>query len=69
MPFACLFAAAAVSAGGPHRAGRPLSAAEPEPREPARQAGGWRPGLALLLATEAVLTLVLAARMLFVSPN
>jgi hypothetical protein len=67
MPFACLFAAAAVSAGGPHRAGRSLS--EPEPREPARQAGGWRPGVALLLATEAALTLALAARMIFVSPN
>jgi hypothetical protein len=69
MPFACLFAAAAVSAGGPRRAGRSLSAAEPEPPEPARQAGGWGPGLALLLATEAALTLALAARMLFVSPN
>ena len=56
MPFACLFAAAA------------LSTAAPEPLEPARQAGGWRPGLALLLATEAALTLALAARMLFVSP-
>jgi hypothetical protein len=69
MPFACLFAAAAVSAGGPRRAGRPLSAAAPEPQEPARQAGGWRTGLALLLASEAALTLALAARMLFVSPN
>jgi hypothetical protein len=68
MPFACLFAAAAVSAGGPHRAGRPLSATEPEPQEPAGQAGGWGPGLALLMATEAALTLALAARMLFVSP-
>ncbi|HEY6324319.1 MAG TPA: hypothetical protein VJA16_22475 [Thermoanaerobaculia bacterium] len=69
MPFACLFAAAAVSAGGAHRAGRSLAAAEPEPQEPARQAGGWGPGLALLLATEAALTLALAASMIFVSPN
>ena len=69
MPFACLFAAAAVSAGGPHRAGRSLSAVELEPQEPARQAGGWRPGLALLLASEAALTLALAARMIFVSSN
>ena len=70
MPFACLFAAAAVAAGGPHRAGRSLAAAEPEPQEPARLAGGWWGiGLALLLATEAALTLALAARMIFVSPN
>jgi len=67
MPFACLFAAAAVSARGPHRAGRPLPAGEPEPQESACEGGGWRPGVALLLATEAVLTLALAARMLFVS--
>jgi hypothetical protein len=69
MPFACLFAATAASTGGPRRAGRPLSAAAPEPQEPARQAGGWRPGLALLLAAETVLTLALAARMIFVSSN
>jgi hypothetical protein len=69
MPFACLFAAAAASAGGPHRAGRSLAAAEAEPQEPARQAGGWGTGLALLLATEAALTLALAASMIFVSPN
>jgi len=68
MPFACLFAAAAVPVGGPGRAGRPLATAAAEPPEPARQAGGWGPGLALLLVTEAVLTLALAARMLFVSP-
>ncbi|HEV3073611.1 MAG TPA: hypothetical protein VHB47_04265, partial [Thermoanaerobaculia bacterium] len=68
MPFACLFAAAAVSARGPHRAGRPLPAGEPEPQESAGEGGGWRPGVALLLATEAVLTLALAARMVFVSP-
>jgi hypothetical protein len=69
MPFACLFAAAAVSARGPHRAGRPLPAGEPEPRESAGEGGGWRPGVALLLVTEAVLTLALAARMIFVSSN
>lgn len=69
MPFACLFAAAAAAGGAQGRASRLLSAAKPEPREPAVQAGGWGPGLALLLATEAVLTLVLAARMIFVSPN
>lgn len=69
MPFACLFAAAAVSARGPHRAGRPLPAGEREPQESACEGGGWRPGVALLLATEAVLTLALAARMIFVSSN
>jgi hypothetical protein len=69
MPFACLFAAAAAGGGSQGRAGRPVAAGEPKPREPAYQAGGWRPGLALLLATEAALTLVLAARMIFVSPN
>lgn len=69
MPFACLFAAAAVSAGGPHLARRSLSAAAPETPEATRQPGGWRPGAALLLATEAALTLALAARMIFVSSN
>jgi len=49
MPFACLFAAAAVAGGGPRR--------------------GWRAGGGWLLATEAALTLALAARMIFVSPN
>jgi hypothetical protein len=63
MPFACLFAAAAASAGGPR------SAAEPERQKSAHLAGGWRAGIALLLATEAALTLALAASMIFVSPN
>jgi hypothetical protein len=47
MPFACLFAAVAVPAGG----------------------GARRTGVALLLATEAALTLALAASMVFVSPS
>jgi hypothetical protein len=69
MPFACLFAAAAASAGGPHLAARPHPAREPVPQESACAGGGWRPGVALLLATEAALTLSLAARMIFVSSN
>jgi len=69
MPFACLFAAAAASAGGPRGAGRPRSAAAPERPETSHQDGGWRAGIALLLATEAALTLALAASMSFVSPN
>jgi len=53
MPFACLFAAAAAAA----------ATADGSPRR------GWRAGAGWLLATEAALTLALAARMIFVSPN
>ena len=69
MPFACLFAAAAASAGDARGAGRLRSAAETEQPETAHQAGGWKAGVALLLATEAALTLALAASMIFVGPK
>ncbi len=69
MPFACLFAAVAASGGGQRRAGRPVSASEPVRQQRTHEAGAWRPGVAWLLATEAALTLALAASMIFVSPS
>ncbi|HYL04646.1 MAG TPA: hypothetical protein VE075_01310 [Thermoanaerobaculia bacterium] len=67
MPFACLFAAAAAASGGGLR--RAGGLARPEPREAAPRAGAWKTGVALLLATEAALTLALAASMVFVSSS
>jgi|GEM_PF-1346654 len=69
MPFGCLFAAAAASVSGPRGAGRPAWATQPETREPMAEAGLWKAGVALLLATEAALALALAASMVFVSAS
>jgi hypothetical protein len=76
MPFACLFAAAtAAAAGGPRQSGRRerpeiLDHAERlASGEPAARAHGWKASVALLLATEAALTLALAASLVFVSSS
>ncbi len=66
MPFACLFAAVAV-AGAWHRTDAPEGGKANEIQESTPRADGWRPGVTLLLATEAVLALALALCMIFVS--
>jgi hypothetical protein len=76
MPFACLFAAAAAAAAASGRrlAGISLTpepaghrSASRSPEEAGGPAGGGEAGVALVLATEAALTLALAASMAFVS--
>jgi len=69
MPFACLFAAVAASGGGQRRAGYLDCETPLEPRESTPWAGARKAGVMLLLATEAALTLALAASMVFVSSS
>jgi hypothetical protein len=70
MPFACLFAAVAAAGGhGTRCLGRLAQADSPEPLVSTFKSGRWKPGETLLLATEAALTLALAAGMVFVSAS
>jgi hypothetical protein len=65
MPFACLFAAVAASL---RTGARRTDGESREPVGSTPRVAEWKLGVALLLATEAALTLALAASMVFVSP-
>ncbi|MBV8203037.1 MAG: hypothetical protein JOZ15_20665 [Acidobacteria bacterium] len=70
MPFACLVAAAAVAHGDrTRRAERPAEAHAPGSRLSISRLGTWDYAVAVLLATEAALSLALAAGMVFVSAS